>query len=99
MSVKDGVKVSVKVGVNVAVMVKVSVKLVVNEAVCVGVGVYVFNRMGIVMVLVKKVTSAFRAKARPSKTAPVSKMMASSARIFPLNDVVVPRVQVVLICQ
>ena len=45
------------------------------------------------MVLLSKVTAPFRAKALPQPmVAPVFRVMLVSARIFPWNEVVVPRV-------
>ena len=44
------------------------------------------------MILVSNVTAPVCAIARPFKVAPPFKVMDSSARIFPLNAVVVPRV-------
>jgi hypothetical protein len=59
------------------------------EAVVVRVGA---AQIGRVMGFVSNVTSPFRAKARPIKLALLSMRMESSARIFPMNEVLVLRV-------
>ena len=52
------------------------------------------------MVLLSNVTAPFRAKALPQPmVAPVFKVMLVSARIFPWNEVVVPRVAELPTCQ
>ena len=49
--------------------------------------------------LVSIVTAALRASALPLSVAPVVKVMLASARMFPLNEVVVPTVAELPICQ
>jgi hypothetical protein len=44
------------------------------------------------IVLVSKVTAPFCAKARPFRVAPVFMVIEVSAKIFPINELVVPRV-------
>lgn len=54
---------------------------------------------GAVTVLLSKVTAALRAKALPVRVAPVSRVIACSAIIVPLNIELVPRVAELLTCQ
>jgi hypothetical protein len=86
----------VLVGVRVLVEVRVLVGVRVLVWVCVSVGVRVLvaaaAQIGMVMVLVSRVTLPFRARARPIKLALFNIWMESSARIFPMNEVVVLRV-------
>ncbi len=77
-------------------IVSVGVSVEVYEGVGVNVSV---DNTGNVIWLARKVTSAFRASARPSKTAPVLNLIASRANTVPLKSVVVPKVQFVPTCQ
>ena len=88
------VGVSEMVGVLVMVPVLVVVGVVVVVFVCVVVGVVVAGiaQIGPVMVLVSNVTAPVCARARPFKLAPCCRPMDVSARIFPINEVLVPRV-------
>src|SRR5450830_406231 len=52
-----------------------------------------------VMELVSSVTAPFRARSLPDAFAPVVKVMLVSARMFPANEVVVPRVAELPTCQ
>jgi len=92
VGVTDGVGVSVAVAVGVAVGVGVSVAVAVGVAVGVGVSVGAARQEPPVMVFVSIVTAPFCAKARPFKLAPLVSVMDVKARIFPMNDVPVPRV-------
>src|SRR6185436_1111650 len=55
--------------------------------------------VGMVMVLESSVTAPFRARALPDTLAPVARVMLVSARILPANEVPVPRVAELPICQ
>ena len=50
------------------------------------------EHLPVVMALVSSITAPVCAKARPFKVAPVFNVMLVRARIFPMNEVVVPRV-------
>src|SRR6185436_18119743 len=54
---------------------------------------------GAVMVLVSSVTAPFRASVRPVTRTPVVTVMLVNARMFPVNDVVVPIVAELPTCQ
>lgn len=58
----------------------------------VGVAVIFSSQIGPVMVLDSNVTAPVCARARPFNLAPVFRLMDVSARIFPINEVFVPRV-------
>jgi len=85
-----GVLVGVSVGVSVGVLVGVSV------GVFVGVSV---NGTGWAMVLDDNVNAPVRAKARPSKTTPLSTVIETLAMIVPLQTEFAPRVQLLPTCQ
>jgi hypothetical protein len=51
------------------------------------------------MVLVSKVTAPFRARALPWRVAPVVTVIELRAKMFPANELVVPRVAEVPTCQ
>ena len=68
----------------------------VNVAVGDGVGV---KQVGTVTVLVSNVTAAFLANTLPSTLAPVVRVIAVIAKIFPLNTEVVPSVAELPTCQ
>ena len=97
VAVEVGVAVGVFVGVNVGppgvmVAVGVGVFVVVGAVVGVAVGAGGARQIKPVMVLVSNVTAPVCARARPFKLAPVCRLMDVSARIFPINEVFVPRV-------
>ena len=89
MVVGVGVDVGVDVGVGVREAVGVDVVVDVGAiAVCVSSAA----QIGPVMVLLCNVTEPVCARARPFKLAPVSRLMDVDARMFPINEVFVPRV-------
>jgi hypothetical protein len=57
------------------------------------------EQLGLVMVLVSKVTAPFRASARPSTVAPVVSVIEVNARMFPRNVEPVPSVAELPTCQ
>ena len=57
------------------------------------------EQLGLVMVLVSKVTAPFRASVRPSTVAPVVSVIEVNARMFPLNEEPVPSVAELPTCQ
>ena len=71
---------------------------VAGSGVTVGVGVAVAHTVA-ETVFVSSVTAPFRARALPDTLAPVFMVMLVSARIFPTNVVVVPRVAELPTCQ
>jgi len=101
VGVEIGVAVGVFVGVNVGppgVIVAVGVGVFVG-VVAVGVGMVAVavggggaRQINPVMVLESNVTAPVCARARPFKLAPVCRLMDVDARIFPINEVFVPRV-------
>jgi hypothetical protein len=82
------------VGVVVAVDVDVAVDVTVDVTVDVAVDVFICwaVQIGPKMVFVSKVTAPFCAKARPFKLVPVLNVIDATAKIFPINAVVVSRV-------
>ena len=82
-----GVFVAAGTGVFVGVLVNVLVEVEVAVEVAVGA-----RQIKPVMALESNVTEPVCAKARPSKLAPVCRLMDVEARIFPINEVFVPRV-------
>jgi len=54
---------------------------------------------GALTVLVSSVTAPFRARALPWRVAPVVTVMELRAKMFPANELVVPRVAEVPTCQ
>jgi hypothetical protein len=57
------------------------------------------EQLGLVMVLVSKVTAPFRASVRPSTVALVVSVIEVNARMLPLNEEPVPSVAELPTCQ
>jgi hypothetical protein len=70
-----------------------------NALAMVGAATKVPLHWAIETVLLSSVTAPFCARALPDKLAPVSKVMLVNARMFPMNEVVVPRVAELPTCQ
>ena len=87
-----GVTVGRCVEVGRGVWVGVAVAVAVDVAVAVGVAVAAGAQPAVETLLLCSVTAPVCARARPFKSAPVFRVMLVSARIFPLNEVVVSRV-------
>ena len=89
----------VSVGVLVIAVVSVAVGVFVATEVSVAVGVAAWTHAALETVLVSNVTAPLRARALPDIWARVFRVMLVSATMFPANDVSVPRVAELVICQ
>src|ERR1700712_4180560 len=99
LGVALGVAVGVTVGVGVVEGVGVAVAVAVGVGVVVGVGVALGVGVGTVIVLVSRVTAPLSARARPSRVAPVFKVMLWLAISVPVKELPVPRTADVPTCQ